>query len=85
MTDGGDVEREVERQSLLAIAHLLKTAAFGGAEIETVGLPFPRQPRHALAGRRAPTCRSRIADSMVSASGSAAATLFLSQPATAPA
>jgi hypothetical protein len=28
---------------------------------------------------------SRIADSMVSPSGSAAATLFLSQPATAPA
>jgi hypothetical protein len=50
VTDGGDIEREVERQSLLAIAHLLKTAAFGGAQIETVGLPFPRQPRHALRG-----------------------------------
>mgnify|MGYP003694673813 CR=1 FL=1 len=37
-------------ESLLAIAHLLKTAAFGGAQIETVGLPFPRQPWHALRG-----------------------------------
>src|SRR4029078_12050731 len=29
-TEGGDIERHVERQSLLAIAHLLETAAVGG-------------------------------------------------------
>ncbi len=51
--DRRDVEGEVERQSLLPVAHLLQAPAFGGAEIELVRLPFPRDARRAVRRRRA--------------------------------